>query len=156
MTEYSRVFLGMQGGRKGELTLSTNAVKIQDTLGYYHKNGDAVPRFGLSMPLLSPTSGPASGLSISRDTTVEVPGSRWLQRPDFCQSEMSQSSMACLCKKNKVKPRAAAAEYCLCLHFSFCSTILTTAGVTAAIATVSIVVNTAANAVKNLIQRERL
>lgn len=106
VAEYSKVFLGMEGRRKGEATLSANAVKIQDTLGYYHKNGGAVMSFGLSMPLLSPTGGPASGLSSSHDATVQVPDSPWLQRPDFCQSETSQSCTARLCKK-----------YCLCLHF---------------------------------------
>lgn len=119
MAEYSRVFPGMQGGREGmgkaEVTLSAKATEIQNLLGCCHKNRGAVLSFGLSMPLLSPTGGPASIFNSSHDTTVEVSDSWWLQCPDFCQSGTSQRCMACLCNKNKTKPRAAA--YCLCLHF---------------------------------------
>lgn len=96
--------------------MSANAVKIQDTLGYHHKNGGALVSFGLSMLLLPPTDRSPSGFSSSHDNAVQVSNGWWLQHPDFCQSEMSQSFMTCLCMKNKTKARAA--ECCLCLHFS--------------------------------------
>lgn len=57
-------------------------------------------------------------------------------------------------KQNRTK--SLAAEYCLHLHFSVWSTILTTADVTAATVSVSMAVNITVNIVKNLIQRERL
>ena len=85
MAEYSRVFLGMRGGRKGEATLMANTMKIQDTLGYCYKNGGAMLRFGLSMLLLSPTAGSPGSFRSSRDTTqVQATDSWGLQHPDFC------------------------------------------------------------------------
>lgn len=142
-----------EGGREGKVTLSAKAMKIQDTLGCHHENGGAMLSFGWSTPLLSPTGGPASGFSSSRDTTVQVPGSRRLQHSDFCQSETSQSCMACLCKKNKTNPNPEQQNTaCVCISFSeapFGPLLMS-------LQQVSIAVNTAANTVKNLIQRERV
>ena len=101
------------------MTLSAKAMKIQDTLGYCHKNGGAMLSFGLSTPLLSPTGGPASGFNSSHDTTVQVPDNQWLQRSDFWQSETSQSCMACLCKKNKAKQNPEQQNTaCVCISLS--------------------------------------
>lgn len=63
--------------RDTESTLSAKAMKIQDMLGYCHKNGQynvlsiKMLSFGLFMPLLYPTSRPASGFRSSYDTPVK-------------------------------------------------------------------------------------